>query len=90
MMRGCPHWSRADESSLLEEYCRELRHKVRMIPLETLKHVIRKEVTQRDENRVRLAQMSTRFPFMATMDGFDMSFQPSIDPGKVRDPISLG
>lgn len=24
------------------------------------------------------------------MDGFDMSFQPSIDPGKIRELVSLG
>lgn len=60
-----------------------------MTPRETLEYVFRKEVEQRDENRVRLAQMSAHFPFMATMDGFDMSFQPSIDPGKVRDLVSL-
>ena len=34
--------------------------------------------------------MSAHFPFAAAMDGFDMSFQPSIDPGKIRELVSLG
>ena len=33
--------------------------------------------------------MSPHFPFAATKDGFDMSFQPSIAPGKIRGLISL-
>ena len=61
-----------------------------MTPRETLEYVFRKEIEQRDGNRVRLAQMSAHFPFAATMDGFDMSFQPSIDPGKIRELVSLG
>ena len=60
-----------------------------MTPRETLEYVFKKEVEQRDENRVRLAQMSAHFPFVATMEGFDMAFQPSIDPGKIRDLVSL-
>ena len=61
-----------------------------MTPRETLEYVFRKEIEQRDGNRVRLAQMSAHFPFAATMDGFDMSFQPSIDPGRIRELASLG
>ena len=61
-----------------------------MTPRETLEYVFRKEIEQRDGNRVRLAQMSAPFPFAATMDGFDMSFQPSIDPGRIRELASLG
>ena len=61
-----------------------------MTPRETLEYVFRKEIEQRDGNRVRLAQMSAHFPFAATMDGFDMSFQPSIDPGRIRGLASLG
>lgn len=60
-----------------------------MTPRETLEYIFGKEVKQRDENRVRLAQMSAHFPFEATMEGFDMTFQPSIDPGKIRDLVSL-
>ena len=26
-----------------------------------------------------------KFPFVRTLDGFDLSAQPSIDPGQVRD-----
>ena len=61
-----------------------------MTPRGTLEYVFRKEIEQRDGNRVRLAQMSAHFPFAAAMDGFDMSFQPSIDPGKIRELVSLG
>ena len=67
----------------------ETAAKSHMTPRETLEYVFKKEVEQRDENRVRLAQMSAHFPFVATMDGFDMAFQPSIDPGKIRDLVSL-
>ena len=68
----------------------ETAAKSHMTPRETLEYVFRKEIEQRDGNRVRLAQMSAHFPFAATMDGFDMSFQPSIDPGKIRGLVSLG
>lgn len=67
----------------------ETAAKSHMTPRETLEYVFKKEVAQRDENRVRLAQMSAHFPFVATMEGFDMAFQPSIDPGKRRDLVSL-
>lgn len=60
-----------------------------MTPRETLEFVFRKEVERRDENRARLAQMSAHFPFVATLKGFDMTFQPSIDPGKMRELASL-
>lgn len=49
-----------------------------MTPRGTLEYVFRKEIEQRDGNRVRLAQMRAPFPFAAAMDGFNMSFQPSI------------
>ena len=61
-----------------------------MTPRGTLEYVFRKEIEQHDGNRVRLVQMSAHLPFAAAMDGFDMSFQPSIDPGKIRGLVSLG
>ena len=36
-----------------------------------------------------LAQMGAHFPFQATIDDFDMSFQPSLDPGVIRELITL-
>ncbi len=38
---------------------------------------------------MRLAQMSVHVPFMATMNSFDMSFQPSMGPGRIRDFVFL-
>ena len=67
----------------------EIAGKGKMTPRETLEFIFKKEVEQRDNNRVRLAQMSAHFPFVATMDQFDMTFQPSLDPGAMRELLSL-
>ena len=61
----------------------------KMTPRETLDFIFKHEIKQRDANRIKLAQMGAHFPFQATIDDFDMSFQPSLDPGVIRELITL-
>lgn len=61
----------------------------RMTPRETLDFIFKHEIKQRDANRIKLAQMGAHFPFQTTIDDFDMSFQPSLDPGVIRELITL-
>lgn len=52
---------------------------------ETLGYLLAAEVGHRDERRTRMATGIAKFPFVRTLDGFDFSAQPSLDPGQVRD-----
>ena len=61
----------------------------KMTPRETLDFIFKHEIKQRDANRIKLAQMGAHFPFQATISDFDMSFQPSLDPGVIRELITL-
>lgn len=56
-----------------------------MTPRETLDFVFNLETTQRNANRIRLAEMSAHFPFMVSMADFDMDFQPTLDRGLIRE-----
>lgn len=59
----------------------------KMTPRETLEFVLTKEASQRDYNRSRLWMMSAHFPMTPPKElkDFDLSFQPSIDPGAFRE-----
>jgi DNA replication protein DnaC len=43
------------------------------------------EVAHREERRMRMATGIAKFPFVRTLEGFDFSAQPSLDPKQVRD-----
>lgn len=57
----------------------------KMTPRETLEYFLNKEIEQRESNRIKLALMGAHFPRVCTLDGFDMSAQPSLDPGVIRE-----
>lgn len=67
----------------------ETATKAGMTPRETLDFFFRNEIENRDSNRIHLGRMSAHFPFHATMDDFKVSFQPSLDPGIMRELLSL-
>lgn len=69
---------RAD--ALLEEAI-----KAKLTPRETLEFVLGQEIENRNANRIRQAMMSAHFPFDRTIEGFDLSAQPAIDPGQIRE-----
>lgn len=57
----------------------------KMTPRETLEYFFNKEIDERETNRVKLGLMSAHFPRVCTFDEFDMSAQPSLDPGTIRE-----
>ncbi|WP_370515192.1 ATP-binding protein [Paracoccus sp. S-4012] len=52
---------------------------------ETLAWLLAAEIGHREERRMRMATGIAKFPFVRTLEGFDFSAQPSLDPGQVRD-----
>ena len=61
----------------------------KMTPRETLEYFLSKEIEQRESNRIKLALMGAHFPRVCTLDSFDMSAQPSLDPGVIRELSQL-
>lgn len=61
----------------------------RMTPRETLAYLFGKEIRQREENRIRLTTMGAHFPRCCTLESFDFTAQPSIDPGVIRELAEL-
>ena len=59
--------------------------KAKLTPRETLEFIFRQEIERRNANRVRQAKMSAHFPFERTIEGFDLSAQPAVDPGQIRE-----
>lgn len=57
----------------------------KMTPRETLEYFLAQEIDQRESNRIRLATMAAHFPRICTFDSFDMSVQPTLDPGLIRE-----
>lgn len=57
----------------------------KMTPRETLEYVLSKEVDQRESNRIKLSTMAAHFPRPCTLESFDFSAQPSLDPGVIRE-----
>ena len=52
---------------------------------ESLGYLLAAEIGHREERRMRMATGIAKFPFVRTLEGFDFSAQPSLDPGQVRD-----
>lgn len=61
----------------------------KMTPREALEYFFQKEIDQRENNRIRLALMGAHFPRTCTIENFDMSAQPSLDPGQIRELCRL-
>lgn len=56
-----------------------------MTPRETLEYMLSREVEQRESNRIRISTMAAHFPRPCTLESFDFSAQPTLDPGIIRD-----
>ena len=52
---------------------------------EFLMHIFGLELKRRSIHRIKMGVMAAHFPMQRTLEGFDFSVQPSIDPAKVRD-----
>lgn len=50
-----------------------------------LEHVVREELVGKTEKRTEMGTRMARFPFIKTLDGFDFSYQPSIDQKRIKD-----
>ncbi len=61
----------------------------KMTPREVLQYFFTKEIDQREANRIKLSTMSAHFPRVCTLEGFDWSAQPSLDPGVIRELARL-
>lgn len=59
--------------------------KAKMTPRETLEYVLGNEIEQREANRIKISLMAAHFPRVCTFENFDMSAQPSLDPGIIRE-----
>jgi len=52
---------------------------------ETLALLCEAEVAHREERRIQMGLGIAKFPYVRTLEGFDFSAQPSLDPKQVRD-----
>lgn len=52
---------------------------------ETLAYLCEQEVAHKEDRRIQMGLSIARFPFVRTLDGFDFSAQPAVDPGQLRD-----
>src|SRR5207302_10820739 len=53
--------------------------------LDTVKLLCEAEVARKDERRIQMASSIAKFPFVRTLDGFEFSAQPSLDPKLIRE-----
>ena len=67
----------------------DIADKTKMTPREVIDYVFGKEIEQRDVNRYKQALMAAHFPAVKTLEDFDFSKQPSINPGVIRELKSL-
>lgn len=63
--------------------------RVNLTPRETLEYFFAQEITQRDANRIRQGMMLAHFPIQRTLEEYDFSAQPTVDPGKLRELSSM-
>jgi DNA replication protein DnaC len=52
---------------------------------EGLAYLCRAEIARKDQRRVLMAQRMAKFPFDRSLDDYDFSAQPSVDPKRVRE-----
>lgn len=53
-----------------------------------LAHLLREELTAREERRLSVATQMARFPFHNTLEQFDVAFQPSVEKRRIQDLAS--
>ncbi len=56
---------------------------------EGLQYLCQAEIARKDQRRVLMAHRLARFPFSRTLDDYDYSAQPSVDPKRIRE-LSTG
>lgn len=61
----------------------------KMNPREVLQYVFNCEISRREENRIRIGTMAAHFPRKCTLDQFDFTVQPCIDPIIIRELKTL-
>ncbi len=61
----------------------------KMTPREVLEFVFNKEISCREENRIRIGNMAAHFPRRCTLEQFDFSVQPCIDLGQIKELKTL-
>lgn len=66
--------------NLLEEASRK-----KMNLRETLSFLCKQEIQHKNHRRIRMGLSIAKFPFIRTLDEFDVSAQPSLDAGQVRE-----
>ena len=52
---------------------------------EALLFLCEQEVCQKDQTRLRMGVRLAKFPYVRTLDQFDLTAQPSLDPGQIRE-----
>lgn len=57
----------------------------RLSPRELLLFLFRKEIEQREANRIKLSTMGAHFPRACTLEGFDLAAQPALEPELFRE-----
>lgn len=66
--------------NLLDEAARR-----NMTTREALAFFCEREIARKDERRIQMAMGLAKFPYVRTLDGFDVTAQPSLDEGQIRD-----
>ena len=51
--------------------------------LEALEQLLGEELTMRETRRIKIALMTARLGSLKTLDGFDFTFQPSLDRNRI-------
>lgn len=52
---------------------------------EALAYLCEQEVARKEDRRIQMGLSIARFPFVRTLDGFDFSAQPAVDPAQIRE-----
>jgi DNA replication protein DnaC len=52
---------------------------------EFLGRLVREEQVAKHDKRTEMATRLARFPFLKTLEGFDFSYQPSLDPKRLKE-----
>ncbi len=66
--------------SLLDDIARQ-----EMTVREALAYLCEQELRSKDQKRIHMGVSLAKFPFMRTLEQFDFTSQPSLDPGQIRD-----
>ncbi|WP_211620723.1 ATP-binding protein [Halomonas sp. PGE1] len=54
---------------------------------ETLAYLCEQEVAHKEQRRIQMGLSIARFPFLLTLEGFEFSAQPAVDPGQIRELV---